>query len=186
MQARKALATTTGSSSLSPSLLLLLLLSQSLSSRLEIKDWIFDSRKFFQEIFKISGGKFSLEIVEKRKREEEEEERRRRREKKKKREERRETFGARTMYEGVEAEEEDPEQWTRAGWKELETLEEACRCAICGEFFDTPVSVANCGHTFCSLCIRRNIEYQLRSNRALDNNATCPQVRPRRRRRKCR
>ena len=66
------MATTTGSSSKT-------LLSQSLSSRLEIKDWIFDSRKFFQEIFKISGGKFSLEIVEKRKREEEEEERREKR-----------------------------------------------------------------------------------------------------------
>ena len=75
--------------------------------------------------------------------------------------------------------EECPEQWAEAGagWKELETMEQACRCAICGDFFDTPVSVAECGHTFCSLCLRRNLEYQQRSSRALDNSATCPQVR---------
>ena len=72
---------------------------------------------------------------------------------------------------------EGPEQWSTGGWKELETLEEALHCPICGELFDTPVSVSECGHVFCSVCLRRHLEYQQRSNRALDNSATCPQVR---------
>ena len=74
-------------------------------------------------------------------------------------------------------EEEDAEAWRRIGWGDLGELEEACRCAICGDFFDTPVTMAECGHTFCSLCVRRNIEYQQRSNSALVDTASCPQVR---------
>ncbi len=36
----------------------------------------------------------------------------------------------------------------------LSILDEACRCQVCKEIMIAPV-ITNCGHTFCSLCIRR-------------------------------
>ena len=49
------------------------------------------------------------------------------------------------------------------GFEGLETLEESLRCDICKEFLDAPVSVAGCGHSFCSLCIRASLEFQQRA-----------------------
>ncbi|KAI0373293.1 hypothetical protein BV20DRAFT_1119336 [Pilatotrama ljubarskyi] len=48
----------------------------------------------------------------------------------------------------------------------LRVLDDALRCDICRDFYDAPVSL-NCGHSFCSVCIRS----------ALPANATCPSCR---------
>ncbi|KAF7294703.1 DNA repair protein [Mycena indigotica] len=40
--------------------------------------------------------------------------------------------------------------------KSLQQLDAAVRCSICSEFFDGPVSL-QCGHSFCSLCIRNTM-----------------------------
>ena len=75
----------------------------------------------------------------------------------------------------LDEEDGEPDDWRAApGFESLETLEEALRCPVCGDLFKAPVAVSTCGHTFCSLCIRRNLEFQMRSSRALDNSATCP------------
>ncbi|KAI0350227.1 hypothetical protein OH77DRAFT_1413481 [Trametes cingulata] len=48
----------------------------------------------------------------------------------------------------------------------LRVLDDALRCDICRDFYDAPVSL-NCGHSFCSVCIRS----------ALPVSATCPSCR---------
>lgn len=51
----------------------------------------------------------------------------------------------------------DDDQWplTDSGRK-LEILQEACQCEICAEMYDNP-QFLRCGHSFCSLCIRKHI-----------------------------
>ncbi|EIW60821.1 E3 ubiquitin-protein ligase RAD18 [Trametes versicolor FP-101664 SS1] len=56
-----------------------------------------------------------------------------------------------------------PDSTTAPG---LRTLDDALRCDICRDFYDAPVSL-NCGHSFCSVCIRS----------ALPVNSTCPSCR---------
>ncbi|KAI0637400.1 hypothetical protein C8Q77DRAFT_1155241 [Trametes polyzona] len=48
----------------------------------------------------------------------------------------------------------------------LRALDDALRCDICRDFYDAPVAL-NCGHSFCSVCIRS----------ALPQNPTCPTCR---------
>ncbi|KAF8321677.1 hypothetical protein DL93DRAFT_2072487 [Clavulina sp. PMI_390] len=36
----------------------------------------------------------------------------------------------------------------------MQALERALRCAVCKDFFDSPVLLPACGHSFCSMCIR--------------------------------
>ncbi|CAG8582219.1 27606_t:CDS:2, partial [Racocetra persica] len=50
----------------------------------------------------------------------------------------------------------DPSDFPQASLKLIDTLP---RCSICKDFFNTPM-IADCGHVYCSLCIRRclNIE----------------------------
>lgn len=38
---------------------------------------------------------------------------------------------------------------------ELQTLDENLRCPICKEFFNTPLILSTCSHSFCAICIRR-------------------------------
>ncbi|KAI7825829.1 hypothetical protein BX661DRAFT_184237 [Kickxella alabastrina] len=49
---------------------------------------------------------------------------------------------------------EDPSDWP-ADFPHLRELEQLLRCPVCKEYLDTPMVVTNCGHTFCSLCVRR-------------------------------
>lgn len=70
---------------------------------------------------------------------------------------------------------DDPEEWRSTSIPEIENFEKSFRCGICQDLFEAPVSVAECGHTFCSYCIRSNLEFQMSSaSRALDNSSTCP------------
>ncbi|CAG8615224.1 9893_t:CDS:2 [Gigaspora margarita] len=45
----------------------------------------------------------------------------------------------------------DPSDFPQASLKLLDTLS---RCSVCKDFFNTPM-IAECGHVYCSLCIRR-------------------------------
>ncbi|CAG8641166.1 1483_t:CDS:2 [Ambispora gerdemannii] len=47
----------------------------------------------------------------------------------------------------------DPTDFTKTNLRNLDSLS---RCPICKDFYETPVLV-DCGHSFCSLCIRRSI-----------------------------
>ncbi len=64
----------------------------------------------------------------------------------------------------------------------LRRLEELLRCHICYELYSEPTMTANCGHNFCSLCVRKHLvvykqqcpqclepshESELRPNRAV-------------------
>ncbi|KAF2838756.1 DNA repair protein rad18 [Patellaria atrata CBS 101060] len=48
----------------------------------------------------------------------------------------------------------DPSDWHDTSLSKLERLDNALRCQVCKDFFDTPM-ITSCSHTFCSLCIRR-------------------------------
>ncbi|TGZ84335.1 DNA repair protein rad18 [Ascodesmis nigricans] len=48
----------------------------------------------------------------------------------------------------------DPADWATSRIPDLAVLDAALRCEICKDFYTAPV-ITNCGHTFCSLCIRR-------------------------------
>lgn len=39
--------------------------------------------------------------------------------------------------------------------RDLASMDASLRCPICGDVFRAPMMLASCGHTFCSLCIRR-------------------------------
>ena len=38
--------------------------------------------------------------------------------------------------------------------EELQEIDQTFRCSICGNLFDKAVSIKDCGHTYCSVCIR--------------------------------
>ncbi|KAK6363524.1 E3 ubiquitin-protein ligase rad18 [Orbilia blumenaviensis] len=48
----------------------------------------------------------------------------------------------------------DPTDWLQTPIPGLQALESSLRCQVCKELFTAP-KVTSCGHTFCSLCIRR-------------------------------
>lgn len=58
------------------------------------------------------------------------------------------------------------------GCELLQGIESSLSCPICTEFLVAPVSL-NCGHTFCSRCIRSNFDFKLASN----CSTICPQCR---------
>lgn len=60
-------------------------------------------------------------------------------------------------YLGIEL--EDPSDWP-AHFPELRQIDELLRCPICKEYFETSLVSSNCGHTFCSLCLRRCLAQQ--------------------------
>ena len=57
----------------------------------------------------------------------------------------------------------DPADWLETPFSSLAPVEQALRCQVCKDFFDTPM-ITSCSHTFCSLCIRR----------CLTNDGRCP------------
>ena len=48
----------------------------------------------------------------------------------------------------------DPSDWLQTTLPQIGPVEQALRCQVCKDFFDTPM-ITSCSHTFCSLCIRR-------------------------------
>ena len=48
----------------------------------------------------------------------------------------------------------DPSDWLQTPFPKLGPVEQALRCQVCKDFFDTPM-ITSCSHTFCSICIRR-------------------------------
>ncbi|KAL5349257.1 E3 ubiquitin-protein ligase rad18 [Pseudogymnoascus australis] len=62
----------------------------------------------------------------------------------------------------------DPTDWKGTALHGLAAVESPMRCQICKEFMTTPM-MTSCGHTFCSLCIRR----------CLANDGLCPACRTR-------
>ncbi|KAK6544531.1 E3 ubiquitin-protein ligase rad18 [Orbilia ellipsospora] len=48
----------------------------------------------------------------------------------------------------------DPTDWLKTSVPGLQALDTALACRVCKEYLNAPV-VTSCGHTFCSLCIRR-------------------------------
>ena len=48
----------------------------------------------------------------------------------------------------------DPSDWLQTSLSQLSPVEQALRCQVCKDFFETPM-ITSCSHTFCSLCIRR-------------------------------
>ncbi|KAJ2712155.1 E3 ubiquitin-protein ligase rad18, partial [Coemansia sp. D1744] len=77
---------------------------------------------------------------------------------------------------------EDPTDWP-AEFEHLRQLDQQLRCPICKEYFTTAMVATSCGHTFCSLCVRRCLnqeticpscrapltESELHPNRLVDN-----------------
>lgn len=45
----------------------------------------------------------------------------------------------------------------------LQLLDTACLCSICHSFFDAPLILRGCGHSFCSACIRQSLDFQEKS-----------------------
>ena len=58
----------------------------------------------------------------------------------------------------------DLSEWPKSacGGK-LKALEESILCPICGEFFENPHSL-KCGHSFCSVCIRKHLDRSINPN----------------------
>ncbi|KAJ2545861.1 E3 ubiquitin-protein ligase rad18 [Coemansia sp. RSA 1853] len=77
---------------------------------------------------------------------------------------------------------EDPTDWP-AEFEHLRQLDQQLQCPICKEYFTTAMVATTCGHTFCSLCVRRCLnqeticpscrapltESELHPNRLVDN-----------------
>lgn len=55
---------------------------------------------------------------------------------------------------GTSFEPSHPSDWLQTSLPQLSPVEQALRCQVCKDFFDTPM-ITSCSHTFCSLCIRR-------------------------------
>ncbi|ELR09174.1 DNA repair protein rad18 [Pseudogymnoascus destructans 20631-21] len=60
----------------------------------------------------------------------------------------------------------DPTDWKGTALQGFAAVESPMRCQVCKEFMTTPM-MTSCGHTFCSLCIRR----------CLANDGLCPACR---------
>ena len=55
--------------------------------------------------------------------------------------------------------------------KKFSNLERNFRCLICRDMYENP-QMLNCGHSYCSLCIRQHLDHALNSN----NSNRCPDV----------
>ncbi|KAJ2863029.1 E3 ubiquitin-protein ligase rad18 [Coemansia erecta] len=49
---------------------------------------------------------------------------------------------------------EDPSDWP-SSFPHLREIDQLLRCPVCKEYFETAMVTSGCGHTFCSLCVRR-------------------------------
>lgn len=50
----------------------------------------------------------------------------------------------------------DSTDWIGTPLAPFQSLENALRCQVCKDFYDTPM-ITSCAHTFCSLCIRKSL-----------------------------
>ena len=64
----------------------------------------------------------------------------------------------------------DPSDWPPE-WSQVRPLDASLRCGLCFDIFRAPVALRECGHVFCSQCIRMHI------NQAAGAGAFCPQCR---------
>ncbi|RKP15267.1 hypothetical protein BJ684DRAFT_14464 [Piptocephalis cylindrospora] len=53
-----------------------------------------------------------------------------------------------------------PEDWPKEGPGFLPMLDELLRCTICKTPFDAPMLLPDCGHSYCSLCIRKHLRQE--------------------------
>lgn len=68
----------------------------------------------------------------------------------------------------------DPYEWPKGGiGSKLSLLEQSLVCGICSEFFENP-HVLNCGHSFCSLCIRKHLDRNFNVN-TFNKCPMCPE-----------
>ncbi|KAJ2002684.1 E3 ubiquitin-protein ligase rad18 [Coemansia thaxteri] len=56
---------------------------------------------------------------------------------------------------------EDPSDWPDT-LPRLRELDQLLRCPVCKEYFGTAMVTTSCGHTFCSLCVRRCLAQETR------------------------
>ena len=59
--------------------------------------------------------------------------------------------------------------------KKMNRFEEFLRCPSCCEFFDNPMSL-NCGHVYCSECIRVHLDSVINKMETSSRCPQCPQV----------
>ncbi|KAJ2716276.1 E3 ubiquitin-protein ligase rad18 [Coemansia spiralis] len=59
----------------------------------------------------------------------------------------------------LEAMLDDPSDWPEEH-AALRDVDQLLRCPVCKEYFTTAMSAAGCGHTFCSLCVRRCLAHE--------------------------
>ncbi|WFD45804.1 RING-type E3 ubiquitin transferase [Malassezia furfur] len=64
----------------------------------------------------------------------------------------------------------DPSDWPDA-WATLRPLDASLRCGLCYDIFRAPVALRECGHVFCSSCIRTHI------NQPGGSGSFCPNCR---------
>ncbi|KAK9456769.1 hypothetical protein V1511DRAFT_477320 [Dipodascopsis uninucleata] len=62
----------------------------------------------------------------------------------------------------------DPSDWNGTKFQTFSVIDSLLRCRICQDFYNGPV-IADCTHTFCSLCIRKSIASTPKSEQP-----TCP------------
>jgi len=68
----------------------------------------------------------------------------------------------------------DPYEWPKSAiGSKLTILEQSLVCGICSEFFENP-HVLNCGHSFCSLCIRKHLDRNFNVN-TFNKCPMCPE-----------
>ncbi len=61
--------------------------------------------------------------------------------------------------------------WPQSGLgKKLAALEETMQCLICGDLYDNP-HILGCGHSYCSICIRKHLDKVLNTSHL---NTQCP------------
>lgn len=60
---------------------------------------------------------------------------------------------------------------------DLKELDESLRCCVCGEYFHAAVTISEeqCGHSFCSECIRNHFRHQMKSVHRTTSCPTCRQ-----------
>jgi hypothetical protein len=68
-------------------------------------------------------------------------------------------------------------QWPKSHLgSKLKLFEESLLCCICNEYYENPMTIQTCGHTFCSLCIRKHMDSNYSNCKAISNcgDTSCP------------
>eukprot|EP00232_Nephroselmis_pyriformis_P013884 CAMPEP_0182876350 /NCGR_PEP_ID=MMETSP0034_2-20130328/14097_1 /TAXON_ID=156128 /ORGANISM="Nephroselmis pyriformis, Strain CCMP717" /LENGTH=151 /DNA_ID=CAMNT_0025009135 /DNA_START=174 /DNA_END=626 /DNA_ORIENTATION=+ len=74
---------------------------------------------------------------------------------------------------------EMPEAWPE-GLAEMRMLDSSLRCPICGDFFTDAVCIRGCGHSYCSVCIRRSLSFKEECPTCRVSNVTTDDIAPNR------